>query len=133
MVSGSPSTSPATRPGDMVAFQVRWVPEVVLRRAPVERVAGGSFPRGDADKTNGINLYRANVLRSVLRPHPPRLELPVLVPIDDPYSRLATATQAPVPFVDDLTVEEIPGGHWVVAEDPALVADRVRAFVDQNR
>jgi pimeloyl-ACP methyl ester carboxylesterase len=119
----------------MVAFQVPWLPELVLRHAPVERVAGRRFPRTAADRTNGINLYRANVLRRVLRPRPPRLELPVLVlaPVADPYSRLATATQAPVPFVADLTVEQIPGGHWVVAEDPHLVADRVRAFIQQDR
>lgn len=115
----------------MVLFQLPRLPEAVLRRAPVERVAGGGFARSVADKVNGINLYRANVPTRVLRPRPMRLDLPVLVlaPVDDPYSRLATATQAPVPYVDDLTVEEIPGGHWVLAEQPAVVADRIRAFV----
>jgi pimeloyl-ACP methyl ester carboxylesterase len=59
------------------------------------------------------------------------LTLPVLVlaPVDDPYSRLRTATEAPVPYVEDLTVEQVPGGHWVVTEDPRLVAGRVRAFI----
>jgi hypothetical protein len=55
----------------------------------------------------------------------------VIALLDDPYARLATVTQAPVPFVDDLTIEEMPGGHWVVSEDPAVVADRVRAFVER--
>ena len=115
----------------MLAFQLPWLPELVLRRAPVERVAGSEFRRSAADKTNGINLYRANLMRRVLRPRPTRLELPVLVlaPVDDPYSRLPTATQAPAAYVDDLTVEEIPGGHWVAAQDPGLVAERFRAFV----
>jgi pimeloyl-ACP methyl ester carboxylesterase len=115
----------------MALFQVPRVPEAVLRRAPVERVAGRSFRRTAADKTNGINIYRANMPARVLRPRPTRVEIPVLVlaPVDDPYSRLATATQAPLPYVDDLTVETIEGGHWVVAEDPRLVAERVRAFV----
>jgi pimeloyl-ACP methyl ester carboxylesterase len=115
----------------MVLFQIPLLPELVLRRAPIERVAGRAIPRSAADRTNGINLYRANVIRRVRRPRPARLDLPVLVlaPVDDPYSRLPTATQAPVPYVADLTVEEIPGGHWVVAQDPGLVADRVRAFV----
>jgi pimeloyl-ACP methyl ester carboxylesterase len=119
----------------MVLFQVPRLPEAVLRRAPVGRVIGRSFRRSAADKTNGINLYRANVPSRVRRPRPARLEVPVLVlaPVDDPYSRLATATQAPVPYVDDLTVEQIPGGHWVVTDDPALVADRVRAFVARAR
>ena len=115
----------------MAMFQVPRLPEAVLRRAPVERVAGRAFPRSAADKTNGINLYRANVPGALLRPQPPRLRLPVLVlaPVDDPYSRLATATQAPVPYVDDLTAEQIPGGHWVVAADPGTVARHVRDFI----
>jgi pimeloyl-ACP methyl ester carboxylesterase len=119
----------------ILAFQLPLVPEAVVRRAPVERSAGGDFPRSEADKVNGINLYRANVPPTVLRPQPPSLEVPtlVLVPRDDPFVRAATAAQAPVPYVADLTVEEIPGGHWVVAEDPGLVADHVRAFVARHR
>lgn len=119
----------------MVAFQVPRLPEVVLRHAPIERVAGRGFTRSGADRTNGINLYRANVLRRVLRPRPARISVPVQViaPVDDPYSRLATATEAPVPYVDDLIVEQVPGGHWVVAQEPGLVADRVRAFVQARR
>jgi pimeloyl-ACP methyl ester carboxylesterase len=118
----------------MVAFQLPVLPEAVLRRAPVERVAGRTFERSEADRTNGINLYRANVVPRLLRPRPQRVTIPVLVlaPADDPYSRRETATQAPVPYVDDLTVEEIPGGHWVVAERPELVAERVRAFVESR-
>ncbi|MFL6001267.1 MAG: alpha/beta fold hydrolase [Nocardioides sp.] len=118
----------------MLLFQVPWLPELVLRVAPVDRVAGRSFRRSTADRTNGVNLYRANVAGRVLQPRPARLTLPVLVlaPVDDPYSRLVTATQAPVPYVADLTVEELPGGHWVVTQQPGLVAERVRAFVEQR-
>lgn len=115
----------------MLFFQLPGLPEAVLRRVPVERKLGEVFARGEADKTNGINLYRANVLGRVLRPRPVRVHVPVqvLVPLADPYVCGALATGAPVPYVDDLTVEEIPGGHWVVSDDPALVADRVRSFV----
>jgi pimeloyl-ACP methyl ester carboxylesterase len=115
----------------MLAFQVPRVPEAVVRRAPVERSIGDGFPRSEADKVNGINLYRANVPGVVLRPRPPYVDVPTLVLVArvDPFVRPATATQAPVPYVSDLTVEEIPGGHWVVAEDPDLVAERVRAFI----
>lgn len=115
----------------MVFFQLPRLPEALLRRAPVERKLGEVFVRGEADKTNGINLYRANVLGRVLRPRPVRVSVPVqvLVPVADPYVCVALATGAPVPYVDDLTVEEIPGGHWVVSDAPALVADRLRGFV----
>jgi pimeloyl-ACP methyl ester carboxylesterase len=115
----------------MALFQVPRVPEAVLLRAPIERVVGRAVRRSAADRTNGINLYRANAMQRVGRPQPQRIDLPVLVIAlrDDPYARLATVTQAPVPFVDDLTIVEVPGGHWVVSEDPSLVAERVRAFV----
>jgi pimeloyl-ACP methyl ester carboxylesterase len=118
----------------MGLFQVPRLPELVLRHAPVERVVGREFRRSTADKTNGINLYRANMARGVLRPRPPQLDLPVhvIAPVDDPYAMLRTVTEAPAPFVSDLTVEQVPGGHWVVASDPALVAERVRAYIRQR-
>ena len=49
--------------------------------------------------------------------------------------RAATATspsalqRSAAPFVDDFTMREIDGGHWVVRHRPELVADPVRAFV----
>jgi pimeloyl-ACP methyl ester carboxylesterase len=118
----------------MVLFQLPRLPELVLRHAPVERVVGREFRRSTADKTNGINLYRANLIRSILRPSPPRLDLPVhlIAPVDDPYSRLRTATEAPAPYVADLTIEQVPGGHWVLASDPSMIADRVRGFLQQR-
>jgi pimeloyl-ACP methyl ester carboxylesterase len=118
----------------MGLFQVPRVPEAVLSRAPIERVVGRGFRRSTADKTNGINLYRANMPSAIVHPRPTRVTVPVqvLAPVGDPYSRLATATQAPVPYVEDLTVEVVPGGHWVVTEDPALIATRVRAFVAER-
>jgi pimeloyl-ACP methyl ester carboxylesterase len=118
----------------IAAFQVPRLPEAVLRRAPLERVTGRAFERSEADRTNPVNLYRANVSGRLLRPQPRPLDLPVLVlaPREDPYVRLPLATGAPVPFVRDLTVEEVPGGHWVVTDDPALVADRVLAFVERH-
>ena len=115
----------------IVAFQVPRVPEAVLRRAPIERVTGREFRRSAADRTNAVNLYRANVLPRVLRPRPRPVCVPVhvIAPVDDPYARLRTATEAPVPYVADLTVEQIPGGHWVVARQPGLVAGSVRAYL----
>jgi pimeloyl-ACP methyl ester carboxylesterase len=117
----------------IAAFQVPWLPEALLRRVPAHRLPGG-VERSGADRTNAVNLYRANFPGRLLRPRPPRPDVPVLVivPRDDPYVRSALATGAPVPFVRDLTVAEVPGGHWVLVDDPALVADRVRAFVERQ-
>lgn len=131
----------------MVLFQIPLLPERVLSlpfaQKGVARVeldgradAATAEPvgRGIADLTNGINLYRANVLGRVLRPKPKRTSVPTLVlaPVDDPFARLRVATEAPVPFIEDLTVIEIPGSHWVVTARPDLVAMHVAAFVDEH-
>lgn len=131
----------------MVLFQIPLLPERLLAlpfvREGVSRVeldgradAATAHPldRGAADLTNGINLYRANVLHRVLRPKPLRTAVPTLVlaPVDDPFARLRVATEAPAPYVDDLTVVEIPGTHWVVTARPDLVARHVREFADAH-
>ena len=131
----------------IVLFQIPRLPEKVVGTDFVDRgiakaeLAGRAdaatatpVERGYADKVNGINLYRANMLQRVLRPRPVRTTVPVLVlaPVDDPYAGLRVCTEAPVPFVDDLTVIEIPGSHWVVTARPDLVAMHVREYVEAH-
>jgi len=128
----------------MVLFQIPRLPERLVGLPFVQRgvdrvelqgradaATAEPLERGQADLTNGINLYRANVMQRVLRPKPLRTTVPTLVlaPVDDPFSRLRVSTEAPVPFVDDLTVIEIPGIHWVVTARPDLVAMHVAEFV----
>jgi pimeloyl-ACP methyl ester carboxylesterase len=128
----------------MALFQIPRLPERVVRLKFVERgisrveLAGRPdaatatpVERGLADKTNGINLYRANVPRQLLRPRPARTLVPtqVLAPVDDPFATERVVTEAPVPYVDDLTVTRIPGSHWVVTARPDLVAEHVRSFI----
>ncbi len=128
----------------MFLFQIPRLPEKLLGLDAVEqgitRVemlgradAATAVPvaRALADRTNGINIYRANVLSRVLRPKPRRTTVPTLVlaPVDDPFAGAAISTGAPAPFVDDLTVVEIPGSHWVVTARPDLVAMHVREFL----
>ncbi len=129
----------------MFLFQIPRLPERLLQLAFVEKGiarvemlgrpdADTAEPvnRGIADKTNGINLYRANVVQRVLRPRPKRTFVPtqVLVPVDDPFAGVPVASGAPVPYVDDLTVNEIPGSHWVVTARPDLVAMHVHDFIE---
>ncbi len=131
----------------MALFQVPVLPERLVGLTFVDRgIAKAELAtRSDAataipvaralpDKTNGINLYRANVLQRLLRPKPRRTTVPTLVlaPVDDPFARLAVSTGAPVPFVDDLTIVEIPGSHWVVTARPDLVAMHVRDFIQER-
>lgn len=123
----------------MLVFQLPLVPELAARAGVIDRgatkVGGGDVHRGLADTTNGINLYRANVLRSLRRPAPPRVTVPtlVLVPTEDRFSSPPVASQAPVGHVEDLTVEPIPGGHWVVSQHPSRVAGPVAGFIAQHQ
>lgn len=119
-------------------FQLPWLPELAARagviRRGAERVGGHDVHRGLADTTNGINLYRANVLRSLARPSPPRVTVPtlVLVPDEDRFSSPPVAAQAPVGHVEDLTVVTIEGGHWVVSQHPERVCAPVAAFLEKH-
>lgn len=122
----------------MLAFQVPLLPELAARAGVIQRGAekvGGYDPhRGLAETSNGVNLYRANALRQLFRTEPRRTRVPtlVLVPTGDKFSSPQVASGAPVPYVDDLTVHEIDGGHWVVLQDPAPVAAEVAAFIEAH-
>ncbi|MCX6396259.1 MAG: alpha/beta fold hydrolase [Propionibacteriales bacterium] len=129
----------------MFLFQIPKLPEKIVSLGFVEKgitrvellgrddaETASPVVRAVPDKTNGINLYRANVLQRVTRPRPRRTFVPtqVLAPVDDPFATVRIATEAPVPYVDDLTVTEIPGSHWVVTARPDLVAIHVHDFIE---
>src|SRR5689334_3412720 len=122
----------------MLAFQLPVLPELAARagviRRGAEKVGGYDPHRGLAETSNGVNLYRANVLRQLFLTEPRRTMVPtlVLVPTGDKFSSPAVASGAPVGWVDDLTVREVEGGHWVVLRAPALIAAEVASFVDAH-
>jgi pimeloyl-ACP methyl ester carboxylesterase len=123
----------------MLVFQLPALPELAARagviRRGAEKVGGYDPHRGLAETSNGVNLYRANVLRQLFRTPPRRTLVPtlVLVPTGDRFSSPPVASGAPVPWVDDLTVREIDGEHWVVLRDPARVAAEVAAYADAHQ
>jgi pimeloyl-ACP methyl ester carboxylesterase len=111
----------------LLAFQLPWLPEFAMRRGWLERL---SHHRAELpDQLAGLSLYRAN-LRRVGRPRPvpDGVRVQVVVPDRDPYVTAAFATESPRPWVTDLCVQRIPGGHWVVSRDPAAVAEIVAQF-----
>jgi pimeloyl-ACP methyl ester carboxylesterase len=112
-------------------FQLPRLPELAVRRGLIDRAVGR---RSHADQTNGINLYRANMLAGMRRTVPARIEIPVLVlaPEDDPFVTPALATEAPAPFVADLLTLVIPGEHWVVKKSPDVIAGYVREFINSR-
>lgn len=116
----------------IVGFQLPVLPELAARRGLIERGvqrAGGRV-RTQRDAVNGIELYRANMLR---RPKPRRTDVPVqvLAPERDPFVSVRLQCEAPAPWVADLTTRTIPGGHWIVADRPDLIAELAGAFVDR--
>ena len=95
-----------------------------------ERLAGGratgqrTYRRSRADRTNGIQLYRANMLPHRSAAIPQRTDIPVqvLVPTADAYVSADLQRSAPAPFTSDLRTRRIVGGHWAPFHHPDVVA-----------
>jgi pimeloyl-ACP methyl ester carboxylesterase len=111
-------------------FQVPVLPELAIRRGLLERAVDPDVPRTEADKINAIALYRANLLRRG-RPAPVPADVPVqlIVPRRDPFVTPDLAIGSARPWVENLTVHEVPAGHWVVSRQPELVAGLLREFI----
>ncbi|MFI5625684.1 alpha/beta fold hydrolase [Nocardioides sp. NPDC051685] len=117
-------------------LQAPLVPELAWRSGILDRIVGGSaVDRTRADRINGLELYRANAIARMGRPQPRPVPVPVQViaPVGDAYVSRALAAEAPAPYVADLTVHEVEGSHWVVADHPERVAPLVRDFVLARR
>ena len=127
----------------IAVFQLPVLPEALARRGLIDRgvrriaartgepEAADGPDRAPHDSVNGIQLYRANMLPRLTRSRPERITIPVqvLAPERDPHVSVALQTEAPRPYVDDLRVEVIDGGHWVVVQQPDLVAAKVATFI----
>jgi pimeloyl-ACP methyl ester carboxylesterase len=116
-------------------FQLPGLAEVAVRGRAFERrlaaLSGEPGRRAEADKVNGLSLYRANMLGRVSRPAPKPTDVPVLliVPERDPFVTPDLAIGAPRPWVADLTVRRLPAGHWVISKRPDVVAGLIGEFV----
>jgi pimeloyl-ACP methyl ester carboxylesterase len=110
-------------------FLLPWLPERAIRSGVLQRLSG--HRASESDQLTGLQLYRANLRGGAARPTrvPSSVRVQVVLPDRDPYVTGAFAAGAPQPWVDDLTVHRIAGGHWVVSSRPDLVADLVASFV----
>ena len=128
----------------IAAFQLPALPERVVRSSAFSRAITGAAARGrsangtgelgtrsEADRVNGIQLYRANMSQRLSRPVPLGTAIPVqvLAPRQDAFVSAPLQTQAPVPFVPNLVTHTISGGHWVVLDRPDVIARFVEQFV----
>ncbi len=91
---------------------------------PAQTAQTAQTARPLPDKINGLELYRANLLRHVARPQPRRTDIPVqvLAPSRDPFVSPAFQVGAPAPWTSDLRVVNIEGGHWIITVRPDVVA-----------
>jgi pimeloyl-ACP methyl ester carboxylesterase len=130
----------------IVLFQLPFLPETALtsrfgrralRRArSIGRTSlsgAGPADPSPADLTNGLQLYRANLLCRRPAPNRPRsteIRVQVIAPTSDPFVTIALQHEAPQPFASNLRTREIAGGHWVVTERPDVIARMTEELVD---
>jgi hypothetical protein len=95
-------------------FQLPVLPELFWRSGVGNRLLGkqvrGYF-RSTADRTNGLALYRANML-------------PGLSPRQVQF-------EAPKPFASNLYLRSIAGGHWIVNTQPDVIARAATEPIEQ--
>lgn len=123
------------------------LPEVIFRSgfggkviAALDRIgrSGGQprpMPRGDNDYLNGLNLYRANMPRPLLKPASPLPSTDVAVQVLAPRLDLFVSP-ALQRFAGSIParhrVLDIEGGHWVVTDRPDVIARHTADWVDQT-
>jgi pimeloyl-ACP methyl ester carboxylesterase len=121
-------------------FQVPVLPELVWRaagrplREAATRLEGTDHwgPEMSRDAAHGVELYRANVPRRMLRPRPLEVRVPVLV-VHPRQDRFLTGvlTEGLEHGCADVRVVEVDAGHWFPRTHPeqlaALVLEHVRA------
>ncbi|MGG2396530.1 alpha/beta fold hydrolase [Pseudomonas sp. SH1-B] len=85
-----------------------------------------------SDGVRGVQLYRANFMRSLLRPRArtTRVPLQLVVPLNDRFVRpqLFDDLQQWAPL---LTRRETRASHWQLLAKPSMLADWLRDYVNQ--
>ena len=98
------------------------------------RLEGVAAKPGDrvGDGIRGVGLYRANMLRHVLRPRERRTDVPVqlIVPLRDHYvgHRLADGIER---WASDVERRDVVATHWVPLSHPDLIAKLVGDHADK--
>lgn len=110
-----------------------------LARAIGRRFVAAGLPPGQrhpgptlvADATNGLKIYRANVLPALRNPAGDRfvgVPVQLLVATKDPFVRPHVFDDSPR-WVPRLWRRDIPSGHWLPMSHPQVVASAVGEFI----
>jgi NAD(P)-dependent dehydrogenase (short-subunit alcohol dehydrogenase family)/pimeloyl-ACP methyl ester carboxylesterase len=96
----------------------------------LDGVAADVNPTQRKDGSHGVKLYRANVLKRVLKPNERRTDVPVqlIVPLRDRFVTPQLFDDLPQ-WAPKLWRSNVDAGHWLQVSHPQLVADRIGAFV----
>lgn len=117
-------------------FQIPGLPELGWRSGLFDRLMGqrpSTDGRSLSDKINGLELYRANRRPRRSPSALARADLPiqVLAPTGDPFVGVPLQTEAPAPYVSDLRIHSVAGGHWIMRRHPEVVARACAELVDE--
>jgi pimeloyl-ACP methyl ester carboxylesterase len=117
-------------------FQLPLLPELAWRAGLAHRALAMTDRTGTpavADGVKGVELYRANMLPRLANPRPRTTSVPVqvLAPHQDPFVSRSLQTDISR-WVPDLTVRELPGGHWLPCTHPHTVARCVSELIDRG-
>jgi NAD(P)-dependent dehydrogenase (short-subunit alcohol dehydrogenase family)/pimeloyl-ACP methyl ester carboxylesterase len=109
----------------IAAFQVPVIPELVWRSRRLQH----KFHADHRDARNGIQLYRANMMKPGNRP--PTITLPVqqIALTQDPFVTTALLDVAD-PWCPDLWRRELAAGHWAPRTHPDAVTRLITEFID---
>lgn len=122
-------------------FQLPRLPEMAARLGVLQKltpVAAGSpnveDPLAERNVINGLELYRANMIHKVRAPRPRQTDVPVLLiaPEDDEFVTPDLQVGAAQPYTTELTVRRVPGKHWIVVDNPLLIAELTGEFASQH-
>lgn len=94
----------------------------------------GEYVRSERDFTNGLNLYRANMPGPFLKPVEATTTVPVQVAT--PEGDLFVTVPVQLQGLDKSPKSRhvtIPGGHWVVAQNPGPLAEATVEWIEDNR
>lgn len=107
--------------------------ETLEKRGTGGKVAEG-YERSDRDYTNGLNLYRANMPGPFLKPAEATTSVPVQVLT--PEADLFVTPPLQLQGLDKSPRSRhvsVPGGHWVVAQNPGPLADATFEWIEATR